>query len=59
VDELIVTIAPRIVGGRMAATLVEGDGYTKISEGIKMKLKNVLRQNDDELVLYYKISPME
>ena len=55
VDELIVTIAPRIVGGRMAATLVEGDGYTKISEGIKMKLKNVSRQNDGELVLYYKI----
>ena len=59
VDELIVTIAPRIVGGRMAATLVEGNGYTKISEGINMKLKNVLRQNDGELVLYYRISPME
>jgi 2,5-diamino-6-(ribosylamino)-4(3H)-pyrimidinone 5'-phosphate reductase len=55
VDELIVTIAPRIVGGRTAATLVEGEGYTKISKGIKMKLKNVLRQNDGEIVLYYKI----
>ena len=55
VDELIVTIAPRIVGGRTATTLVEGEGYTKISKGIKMKLKNVLRQNDGEIVLYYKI----
>lgn len=55
VDELIVTIAPRIVGGRTAVTLVEGEGYTKISKGIKMKLKNVLRQNDGEIVLYYKI----
>jgi 2,5-diamino-6-(ribosylamino)-4(3H)-pyrimidinone 5'-phosphate reductase len=55
VDQLIVTIAPRIVGGRAATTLVEGDGYTKISEGLKMELKKVLRQDNGELVLCYKI----
>ena len=55
VDQLIVTIAPRIVGGRAATTLVEGDGYTKISEGLKMELKKVSRQDNGELVLCYKI----
>jgi 2,5-diamino-6-(ribosylamino)-4(3H)-pyrimidinone 5'-phosphate reductase len=55
VDQLIVTIAPRIVGGRAATTLVEGEGYTKISEGLKMELKKVLRQDNGELVLCYKI----
>src|SRR5919198_62633 len=55
VDELIVTIAPKIVGGRLATTLVEGDGYAKVAEAIKMKLTNVMKQNNGEIVLYYKI----
>jgi 2,5-diamino-6-(ribosylamino)-4(3H)-pyrimidinone 5'-phosphate reductase len=55
VNELIVTIAPRIVGGRQATTLVEGDGYPKVSRGIKMQLKKALRQNNGELVLHYKL----
>src|SRR4030095_3167117 len=33
VNELIVTIAPRIVGGRQATTLVEGKGYSRVSQG--------------------------
>jgi 2,5-diamino-6-(ribosylamino)-4(3H)-pyrimidinone 5'-phosphate reductase len=55
VNELIITITPRIVGGRQATTLVEGDGYPKVSRGIKMQLKKALRQNNGELVLYYKL----
>ena len=35
VDELMVTIAPRIVGGRNALTLVEGGGFAKTSSGIR------------------------
>lgn len=56
VNELMVTVAPRIVGGRTATTLVEGDGYERISDGIKMELINVSRQNNGEVVLYYKLS---
>ena len=56
VNELMVTIAPRIVGGRTATTLVEGDGYDRISDGIKMELIKVSRQNNGEVVLYYKLS---
>jgi 2,5-diamino-6-(ribosylamino)-4(3H)-pyrimidinone 5'-phosphate reductase len=53
VSELIVTISPKIVGGRSAITLVEGDGYEKISQAINMELKKVLRENNGEVVLFY------
>ncbi|HYX55609.1 MAG TPA: 2,5-diamino-6-(ribosylamino)-4(3H)-pyrimidinone 5'-phosphate reductase [Nitrososphaeraceae archaeon] len=55
VNELMVTVAPRIVGGRTATTLVEGDGYTRITEGIKMELIKISRQNNGEVILYYKL----
>jgi 2,5-diamino-6-(ribosylamino)-4(3H)-pyrimidinone 5'-phosphate reductase len=54
VNELMVTVAPRIVGGRTAITLVEGDGYTRISESIKTELIKISRQNNGEVILYYK-----
>ena len=53
VNELIVTIAPRIVGGRQATTLVEGEGYPSISSGVKLQLQKVQMQTNGELVLYY------
>jgi len=55
VNELIVTIAPKIVGGRKATTLVEGGGYPSVSNGIKLQLKKVRMQNNGELVLFYKL----
>jgi 2,5-diamino-6-(ribosylamino)-4(3H)-pyrimidinone 5'-phosphate reductase len=55
VNELIVTIAPNIVGGRQATTLVEGQGYRRISQGIKLHLKQAQIQNNGELVLHYKL----
>lgn len=55
VNELMVTVAPRIVGGRTATTLVEGDGYTRISESIKTDLIKISRQNNGEVILYYKL----
>jgi 2,5-diamino-6-(ribosylamino)-4(3H)-pyrimidinone 5'-phosphate reductase len=55
VNELIVTIAPKIVGGRQATTLVEGEGYSRVSRGLKLQLKKVRMQNSGELVLHYKL----
>ena len=55
VNELIVTIAPKIVGGRQATTLVEGEGYSRVSQGLKLQLKKVRMQNSGELVLNYKL----
>src|ERR671932_1502406 len=53
VSELIVTIAPLIAGGRTATTLVEGEGYRHIYKAAKMKLTNLSRQRNGEVVLYY------
>lgn len=55
VNELIVTIAPKIVGGRQATTLVEGEGYPRVSRGIKLHLKKAQIQNNGELVLHYRL----
>ena len=55
VNELVVTISPVVIGGRDAKTLVEGKGFTNISDGIKMKLSNKIMQNENEIVLFYKL----
>jgi 2,5-diamino-6-(ribosylamino)-4(3H)-pyrimidinone 5'-phosphate reductase len=54
VDELIVTVAPRILGGKDATTLVEGNGFSKIANSPKLKLRNITRQKN-EIVLHYYI----
>lgn len=53
VDELTVTIAPKIAGGRLATTLVEGDGIDQMSDSIKLRLARVKRNKSGELVLLY------
>ena len=55
VDELIVTIAPKIIGGRLATTLVEGDGFEEIVQGIRLQLMKVEQERTGELVLFYKL----
>jgi len=56
VDELVVTVAPKIAGGRLAITLAEGDGFDKIAQGIQLKLDKLERKNKTgELVLYYRL----
>ncbi|MFQ5921169.1 MAG: 2,5-diamino-6-(ribosylamino)-4(3H)-pyrimidinone 5'-phosphate reductase [Nitrososphaerales archaeon] len=54
VDEVIVTVAPRIAGGRKAVTLVEGEGFAKIGKGIKLKLQRA-KKSGGEAVLFYKV----
>jgi 2,5-diamino-6-(ribosylamino)-4(3H)-pyrimidinone 5'-phosphate reductase len=56
IDELTVTIAPKIAGGRLATTLVEGDGFDEIAQGIRLKLNNVEEwKKTGELLLHYKL----
>jgi len=54
VSELIVTMAPRVAGGRLATTLVEGDGYGVISQGPKFRLARMQKTKAGELVLFYR-----
>jgi 2,5-diamino-6-(ribosylamino)-4(3H)-pyrimidinone 5'-phosphate reductase len=54
-NELIVTISPVVIGGRNAKTLVEGDGISNITNGIKLKLSRTLINDKNEIVLFYKL----
>lgn len=54
VDEVKVAITPRIVGGTDALTLVEGEGFEKISDGVKLKLKKHYQLGRD-LILEYEV----
>jgi 2,5-diamino-6-(ribosylamino)-4(3H)-pyrimidinone 5'-phosphate reductase len=55
VNELKVTVAPKIAGGRLATTLVEGDGFDEVAQGVQLKLKKIERKKTSELVLHYQI----
>ncbi len=55
VDELIITVAPKIAGGRLATTLVEGDGFDEMAQSIRLQLKKIDRKKSGELVLHYKL----
>lgn len=55
IDEMIVMVSSVVIGGRDAKTLVEGRGFSKISNTMKMKLSKVERQTLNELVLYYQL----
>lgn len=54
VDEIIVALTPFILGGKNAISLVEGDGFKKISQACSLNLKNVYRTKN-ELILRYLI----
>ena len=53
VDEVIVTIAPYLIGGSNSVTLVQGDGFSTISKSQKLKLQTIKRVGN-EVVLHYK-----
>ena len=52
VDEIFITISPRIIGGKNSISLVDGKGFSKISNTSKFHLKKINRLKD-ELVLHY------
>ncbi|MGP3667379.1 MAG: 2,5-diamino-6-(ribosylamino)-4(3H)-pyrimidinone 5'-phosphate reductase [Candidatus Bathyarchaeota archaeon] len=54
VDEVRVSVAPIIVGGKDSLTIVEGEGYNRVKDGLKLRLTNVEVINSDVVVLTYK-----
>lgn len=52
VDEVRVAVAPRIVGGAKAKSLVGGVGFAKVLKGVKLKLSKVGRVGSDLLLIY-------
>jgi len=54
-DELIVTVAPVILGGREAKTLVEGEGFGSIKDALRLSLVRVKKdKRSGEVILHYK-----
>jgi len=52
VDEIIITIAPIVLGGQGAISLVEGLGFDKISKSHLFRLKKISRIQN-EVILHY------
>ncbi len=51
-DEAIITISPTLLGGEDSVSLVQGNGFAKISESPKLRLKSIKRL-DNQVVLHY------
>jgi len=52
VDEFFITITPFIIGGKDAITLVQGEGFDKITKSHKLRL-NVIKRLENDLFLHY------
>jgi riboflavin-specific deaminase-like protein len=52
VDEVHLTICPKIFGGRTAPTIAEGVGVSKLSQAAQFKLKSMKRIGDELFVIY-------
>jgi riboflavin-specific deaminase-like protein len=52
VNELHLTICPKIFGGRTAPTIAEGIGALKLSDAAQFKLKSMKRVGDELFVVY-------
>lgn len=52
VDELYLTLCPRIIGGSKAPTIADGLGFPKLAKAEQLKLKT-LKQSKNELFLTY------
>jgi len=55
VDEIRIVIAPWMVGGKDAVSLVEGEGFAKMIESPKYSLINVTSRNNYVILNYRKI----
>ena len=56
VDEVHLTIAPKIFGGRDAPTLADGIGAATLAEAVPLQLRSMKRAGD-ELFLVYRVVP--
>lgn len=52
-DELMLSIAPIIIGGRESISLVGGAGFANINKCCKLKLIKSYKRKNDEIFLHY------
>jgi len=51
-DDLIITLSPFLIGGKNAVSLIEGNGFRKISNSPNLRLKSI-KKLKNHLVLHY------
>ena len=56
VDELHLTICPRIIGGRVAPTIADGEGFARLTKAAKLELTRQ-RRVGDELFTTWRVRP--
>jgi len=54
-DELLITISPCIIGGNNSVSLVEGEGFGKISKSPNLRLKSTKRLKNHYVLHYVKV----
>jgi len=57
VDEIHLTICPRIFGGRDAPTLADGVGVERLADAARYKLKSMEQAQGDLFLVYRRIKP--
>lgn len=55
IDEVIITLTPFLVGGKDATTLIQGKGFSTITNSKKFRLKQVTRQGNELVLNYFKL----
>ena len=54
-DEIIITVTPCIIGGTNSIALVQGRGFSYISQSPKLRLKSTSRLGNDLILHYVKL----
>jgi 2,5-diamino-6-(ribosylamino)-4(3H)-pyrimidinone 5'-phosphate reductase len=54
-DELIITLSPFLIGGKDAVSLIEGNGFKKISNSPNLRLKSIKRLKNHLVLSYSKV----
>ncbi len=52
VDELHLTIAPKIIGGRHAPTIADGIGFTQLTQASRLELRSLKRAGEEVFLVY-------
>ena len=56
VDELHLTVCPKIFGGRIAPTIAEGAGFATLAAAARLRLKSAQRRGDEMFLIYERAS---
>jgi riboflavin biosynthesis pyrimidine reductase len=54
VDELHLTICPKVIGGRDAPTIADGEGATRLASAARLKLHSMKRIRDELFLVWRK-----